>query len=261
MGYECILLEVRDRVARITFNRPHLLNAFSEAMSKELIRAVAECVENDEVRVIVLTGAGKAFMAGADISMLEAWTALPGGKADLEKVLAGFFSPTMLEQCPTPVLAAVNGPALGMGCEIAIGCDLRIAARSAVFGQPEIDLGIMTGAGATQRLRRIVGAGRAMEMLLTGRRLSAEEAWGWGLVNRVVADADLESAVADLAREISRKPKESLRSTKRAVVQGYSTGLSEGVAYELGLFARIFETADAREGIRAFLEKRKPSFL
>lgn len=261
MEYECITLEARGRVARITFNRPHVLNAFSEAMSKELIRAVAECVENDDVRVIVVTGAGKAFMAGADLSMLEAWTALPGGKADLEKVLAGFFSPTMLEQCPKPVLAAVNGPALGMGCEIALGCDMRIAARSAVFGQPEIDLGIMTGAGATQRLWRLVGAGRAMEMLLTGRRLSAEEAWEWGLVNRVVPDEDFESMVAHIAREIAVKPKESLRCTKRAVVEGYSTGLSKGVAYEVELFSGLFETADAREGIKAFLEKRKPSFL
>ncbi len=260
MEYEHLIRTVKDRVAWIMFNRPHVLNAYNERMSRELIEAVAWCSQSKEVKVVVLTGAGKAFMAGADISMLDGWTRLEGGKAALKKILEGFFSPTALEECPKPIIAAVNGAALGMGCEIAMGCDIRIASERATFGQPEINLGIMTGAGGSQRMARLIGPGKTMELLLTGKQITAEEAFQWGLIDRVVPDGLLSDTVEKLAQEISTKSMTSLQYTKQAVVAAYSTRLPKGIAYELDLFASIFESPDAREGIRAFLEKRKPCF-
>jgi len=256
MNTQEIIVEVKDRVGRIVFNRPKLLNAYNEAMSKELVQAVEALGKNPEARVLVITGQGRAFMAGADINMLQGWSRAPGGRQEVARILSGFFSPSLLEKCPKPVIAAVNGLAFGMGCEIALGCDLRIAARSAKFGQPEILLGIMTGAGGSQRLTRLVGPGKAMEMVLTGEPIDAEEAFRLGLVNQVVPDEELEAAVSRLTDKLVQRSATALQFSKQAVVAASSLGLYEGVARELELFAGIFETADAREGIAAFLEKR-----
>jgi len=260
MEYEQIIVGKKEGVGRIVFNRPELLNAYSERMSQELVHAVEDLSGDPGVRVVVVTGNGRAFMAGADIGMLRGWAGAAGGGREVAGILAGFFAPTLLERCPKPVIAAVNGLAFGMGCEIALGCDIRVAAAGAQFGQPEIKLGIMTGAGGSQRLPRLVGAGRAMEMILTGDPVDAQEAHRMGLVNRVVPDAQLEEAVGELTRKLLQKSATALRRSKQAVVAGYSLGLDEGVARELELFAGIFETADAKEGIAAFLEKRKPVF-
>ena len=260
MEYQQILVEKQAGVGRIVFNRPELLNAYSKRMSQELLHAVEDLSGDPGVRVVVVTGTGRAFMAGADIGMLQGWAAAAGGRREVAGILAGFFSPSLLERCPKPVIAAVNGLAFGMGCEIALGCDIRVAAAGAQFGQPEIKLGIMTGAGGSQRLARLVGAGRAMEMILAGDPIDAEEAYRLGLVNRVVPDTELEEAVGGLTRKLLQRSASALRLSKEAVVSGYSLGLDEGVARELELFAGIFETPDAKEGINAFLEKRKPVF-
>jgi len=260
MEYSQILVEKQGPVGRIVFNRPKLLNAYNEAMSRELLAAVRAFSEDESVRVLVLTGSGRAFMAGADIAMLKTWAEAPGGRQQVASILAGFFSPSLLEKCPKPVVAAVNGMAFGMGCEIALACDIRLAAKSAKFGQPEIQLGIMTGAGGSQRLPRLVGLAKAMEMILTGDPIDADEALRCGLVSRVVPDGELEAAVEEIVGRLLAKSASALRLSKEAVLASTRMGLYEGVAYELELFSSIFETADAKEGITAFLEKRKPSF-
>jgi len=260
MEYREIVVEVKEGVGRIVFNRPKLLNAYNEAMSKELKHAVDALSTDPGVRVVVITGNGRAFMAGADINMLKGWTESPGGQGDVCEVLSGFFSPNFLERCPKPVIAAVNGMAFGMGCEVALGCDMRIASKSAKFAQPEILLGIMTGAGGSQRLPRLVGMGKAMEMILTGDPMDADEALRVGLVNKVVPDEELEQAVAALTRKLCKLSASALRLSKEAVIASAGMGLYEGVAHELRLFSAIFETEDAKEGISAFLEKRKPAF-
>ena len=260
MAYEEIIVEVKDSVGRIIFNRPKLLNAYNAKMSQEIIQAIEELTNDPEARVIVITGSGKAFMAGADINMLKTWTEAPGGKKEVADILSKFFSPTLFEKCPKPVIGAINGLAFGMGCEIALGCDIRIAAESAQFSQPEINLGIMTGAGGSQRLPRLIGPGKAMEMILTGGTMDAHDAYKYGLVNYVVPDEELEQAVADLIKRLLKKSDTALRLSKEAVVAGFNMGLHEGVAYELKLFASIFESEDAKEGVSAFLEKRKPTF-
>jgi len=260
MNYETLIVEVKDKVGRIVFNRPKVLNAYSEAMSKEFIRAVDQLSKDPEARVVVITGSGRAFMAGADVSMLKGWVEAPGGGAEVAGILSQFFSPSLLEKCPKPVIAAVNGLAFGMGCEVLLGCDIRIAVESAQFGQPEIKLGIMTGAGGSQRLPRLVGTGKAMEMVLTGDPIDAEEALRWGLVNKVVPDDQLDQAVDELVGKLLKKSATALRLSKEAVIAATNMGLDEGVAHELKLFSGIFETADAKEGVAAFLEKRKPTF-
>lgn len=260
MNYETLIVEVKDKVGRIVFNRPKVLNAYSEQMSKELIRAIDQLSKDPEVRVVVITGNGRAFMAGADVSMLEGWTEAPGGGEEVAEILSQYFSPSLLEKCPKPVIAAVNGLAFGMGCEVLLGCDIRIAAQSAQFGQPEIKLGIMTGAGGSQRLPRLVGAGKAMEMILTGDPIDADEALRYGLVNKVVPDDQLDEAVGELVGKLLRRSATALRLSKEAVITANTKGLYEGVAHELKLFSGIFETADAKEGVSAFLEKRKPVF-
>jgi enoyl-CoA hydratase len=264
MNYETLIVEVKDKVGRIVFNRPKVLNAYSEAMSKEFIRAVDQLSKDPEARVVVITGSGRAFMAGADVSMLKGWVEAPGGGAEVAGILSQFFSghcsSRLGEKCPQPVIAAVNGLDFGRGCEVILGCDIRIAVESAQFGQPEIKLGIMTGAGGSQRLPRLVGTGKAMEMVLTGDPIDAAEALRWGLVNKVVPDDQLDQAVDELVGKLLKKSATALRLSKEAVIAATNMGLYEGVAHELKLFSGIFETADAKEGVAAFLEKRKPTF-
>lgn len=262
MAFETIILEKKEGVARITFNRPDVLNAFNPTMSDELKEAVKDIAADREVKVVVITGSGdRAFMSGADIDKtILAWVEMTkkGGKVmDDHKA---FFSPTMLEDLPQPVVAAVNGFAMGMGCEIALGCDIRIAVDTAQFGQPEIRLGIMTGGGGSVRLTRLVGKAKALEMCLTGDPIDAQEAYRIGLVNQVVPAAELETAIAAMVKRLIWKGAVALKSQKAAVYGALEMGLKEAIENEGRLFSDIFKTEDAEEGAKAFLEKRRPAF-
>lgn len=262
MAYETIIVDKKDGVARITFNRPEVLNAFNPKMSEELTQAVQDIGGDKSVRVVVMTGAGdRAFMSGADIDKtILAWVEMTkkgGSVLDDHKV---FFSPTTLEQLPQPVIAAVNGFAMGMGCEIALGCDIRIAADTAQFGQPEIKLGIMCGGGGSVRLTRLVGQGKALEMCLTGDPISAEEAYRIGLVNQVVPAAELENAVAVMVKKLMSKGAVAVDSTKKSIYATMEMPMEAAIENEGKLFSDIFKTEDAEEGAKAFLEKRKPAF-
>ena len=262
MAYETILVEKKEGVCRITFNRPQVLNAFNPTMSEELKAAVKDIASDKAVRVVVMTGAGdRAFMAGADIDKtISRWVEMTkkGGKVmDDHKV---YFSPNMLEDLPQPVIAAINGIAFGMGCEIALGCDIRIASEAAQFGQPEIKLGIMCGGGGSVRMTRLVGKTKAMEMCLTGDPIDAKEAYRIGLVNQVVPPAELENAVNAMVKKMMSKGAVALDYTKKSVNAAMEMGLREGVENEGRLFSDIFKTEDAEEGAKAFLEKRKPNF-
>lgn len=262
MAYETILVEKKEGVCKITFNRPQVLNAFNPTMSDELKAAVKDIASDKEVRVVIITGAGdRAFMAGADIDKtISRWVEITkkGGKVlDDHKV---YFSPTMLEDLPQPVIAAVNGIAFGMGSEIALGCDIRIASETAQFGQPEIKLGIMCGGGGSVRLTRLVGKTKAMEMCLTGDPIDAKEAYRIGLVNQVVPPAELENAVNAVVKKLMSKGAVALDSTKKSVNGAMEMGIKAGIENEAHLFSDIFKTEDAEEGAKAFLEKRKPNF-
>ncbi len=262
MAYETILVEKKDGVCKITFNRPQVLNAFNPQMSDELKAAVNDIAADKSVRVVVITGAGdRAFMSGADIDKtILRWVEITkkGGKViDDHKV---YFSPTMLEELPQPVIAAVNGFAFGMGCEIALGCDIRIASETAQFGQPEIKLGIMCGGGGSVRLTRAVGKTKAMEMCLTGDPIDAKEAYRIGLVNQVVPPAELENAVNAMVKRLMSKGAVALAYTKKSINATMEMGVKEAIENEARLFSDIFKTQDAEEGARAFLEKRKPNF-
>jgi enoyl-CoA hydratase len=199
-------------------------------------------------------------MSGADITMIQDWARVSKQGGNVKEILDDFFSPTMLEELPQPVIAAVNGYALGMGCEIALGCDLRIASENTRFGQPEITLGIMTGGGGSVRLTRLIGKTKAMEMVLTGGLIDAQEAYRLGLVNRVVQIAELDAAIDEMTRKLISKGAIALRSSKASVNRALEVGLKDAIANELNLFSEIFKTEDAREGATAFLEKRKPHF-
>ncbi len=262
MAYETIILEKKDGVARITFNRPEVLNAFSPKMSDELKDAAKDIAADKDIKVVIITGSGdRAFMSGADIDKtILAWVEMTkkgGSVLDDHKV---YFSPTMLEELPQPVIASINGFAMGMGCEIALGCDIRIAADTAQFGQPEIRLGIMCGGGGSVRLTRLVGSGKALEMCLTGDPIDAQEAYRIGLVNQVVPAAELEEATNKMVKRLIYKGAVALDSTKKSIYATLEMGLNEAVENEGKLFSAIFKTEDAEEGAKAFLEKRRPEF-
>ena len=262
MSYETILLERSDFTATITFNRPEVFNAYSEKMSQELRAAVAEVAADASVRVLFLKGAGGNFLAGADINMLNTWSeiARTRGAGEVRKILDNHFSPTSLEELPIPVIALVDGMAWGMGSEIAIAADIRICTSRASFAQPEINLGIITGGGASQRLPRIVGQAKAMEMILTGKPISAQEADKWGLVNQVVEPEALDAAGMKMAGAIASKSPLMVRWAKECVHLVRDHDLPAGIDKELTRFSEAFTTEDATEGTRAFLEKRKANF-
>lgn len=259
MAYETIEIEHAGPIGKILFNRPKVLNAYSKAVSSELMAAVKQLTDDDSVRAIVISGNGRAFMAGADINMVNQWSSLASPeevRADIE----GMFSPTMLEDCPKPVIAAINGLAFGMGCEIALGCDFRIAAQSAQFGVPEIKIGIIPGGGGTQRLTRLVGQAKALEMIVTGDPITAQDALACGLVNRVAPDDELWDQVEAFVGRLLDKSPIGIEFAKKCVYQGGDATLAEGLEVERDLFCRVCQTADAKEGTKAFLEKRRPEF-
>ena len=257
MTFSTLLFEVSDGIARVTVNRPDKLNALNSTVITELGEAAAEIERSAEVRGAILTGAGpKAFVAGADIGEIGGQGALDGKT----RALRGQAMFRRFELCGKPVIAAVNGFALGGGCELAMACHLRVAAENAKFGQPEVKLGIGPGYGGTVRLPRLVGRGRALELLLTGAMIDAQEAWRIGLVNRVVPADRLIAESEGLLREIIANGPLAIRACLESVDTGQGLPLHEALAVEANLFGLLSGTADMREGTRAFLEKRKPEF-
>ncbi|MEZ0289595.1 MAG: 3-hydroxyacyl-CoA dehydrogenase/enoyl-CoA hydratase family protein [Sulfolobales archaeon] len=251
-----IVIRKEGKVGWIILNRPERLNAINPDMIRELSSALDELEADDSIRVIVITGSGRAFSAGADVT----------GFVGINPVKAYIFSRRFqelldkIERLAKPVIAAINGYALGGGLEIALACDMRIASEAAMLGQPEINLGIIPGAGGTQRLSRLVGSGRALELIFTGDMIPAKEAERIGLVNRVVASEHFEREVRSIATKISEKAPIALMAAKHAVRYGYEAPLASGLALEAAEFGLLFSTEDVIEGVSAFLQKRKPEF-
>lgn len=255
-GFETLLVGIDARVATVTINRPDKRNALSATVRADLIAAVTRMADDDEVRVIVITGAGdKAFVAGADIGEFA-------GRTPLDQ-RAAMESPRVFDviaDCPKPTIASINGFALGGGCELAMACDTRIAARSARLGQPEVRLGILPGGGGTQRLPRLVGVGRALRLMLTGEMIDADAAFAAGLVDEVVDDELLHARTRELALAIAAHSPVALRLIKEAVRSAMDAPLSAGLRHERELFVTAFSSEDRTEGVAAFLEKRSPEF-
>jgi enoyl-CoA hydratase len=255
MTYQNILATVEGRVGVVTLNRPKALNALNAELLRELVQALEAWDRDDQIGCIVLTGSDRAFAAGADIKEMA-----PQSYMDMFK--SNFFAEAndRIGAIRKPIVAAVAGWALGGGCELAMLCDFIIAADTAKFGQPEINLGVMPGIGGTQRLTRFVGKSKAMEMCLTGRNMDAAEAERAGLVSRVVPAAELMAETMKAARTIAEKSLPIVVMTKETVNRAYETTLSEGVRFERRVFHAMFATEDQKEGMAAFSEKRKPDF-
>jgi len=255
-NFETITVERRDKVAVLTINRPDKLNALSTKVHIEGVAALDEMRNDESVRVLVITGAGeKSFIAGADITEFQGQAPVTQRNVFHERT---FFN--SIDSFPKPVIAVINGFCLGGGNELAMACDIRIASENAKFSQPEINLGIMCGGGGTQRLTRLIGEGRAMEMLLTGDMIDAATAHKFGLVNHVYPLAELEAKTMELANKIAEKAPIALQLSKEAVKFASRSNLDEGLRREVDLFAICFSTEDKQEGVSAFLEKRKPVF-
>jgi enoyl-CoA hydratase len=257
MTYANIIFQSQEGIATITFNRPKALNALNQDLLAELSRALDDIGADENIRVLILTGAGeKSFVAGADITELATFSALQA------KVFsrAGHAIIARLQELPIPVMAAVNGFALGGGCEIALACDFIYAGENARFGLPEITLGLIPGFGGTQRLPRLIGPNMAKELIFTGKMIAASEAAQIGLVNKVVPAAALMEEVLKTAREIAAKGRVSLRAAKQAVNHGLNVDLATGCHIETDAFGLVLASPDAKEGTSAFLEKRKAVF-
>jgi len=256
MVYQNILLDTKDRISTLTINRPDKRNALNELTREEMVHALEDLQSSDDTRVVIMTGAGdKAFIAGADISEFEGRTPLTQRAA-----MKGLRIFTAIEEFPKPVIAMINGFCLGGGMEVALACDLRFASDNAKLGQPEINLGIIPGGGGTQRLTRLVGEGKSMELILTGDLIDASHAKQIGLVNEVFPAAELRDRVQAYAVRIAEKSPIALRMAKEAVKAAARTNLREGLDREADLFCLTFGSEDKAEGVRAFLEKRKPEF-
>lgn len=255
--YKLLKLEKEPPLAVLTVNRPEVRNALSNDLVEELAAAFAAVERDEAVRALIITGEGdKAFMAGADIRELQVRDFVAGRKQTRrrQEVLS------MLAEMPIPVIAAINGFALGAGLELALACTLRVAATGVKMGAPEVNLGIIPGAGATQRLPRLIGLGRAMEMVLTGEMVDAEKALAIGLVNRVVPAEELMAEAKKLALVITGKPPLAIQYAKEAVNRAAEVGIYEGLAHESYLHALACASEDKNEGVAAFLEKRTPQF-
>jgi enoyl-CoA hydratase len=256
MPFEFLTLEVADRIATLTINRPDKLNALNDATIAELGHAIDEVRVRDDIGGLILTGAGRAFAAGADISELQSQTPTIA-KA---RARAGQEIFRRFETSPKPVIAAINGFALGGGCELAMACHVRIAADNAKFGQPEVKLGTCPGYGGTQRLSRLVGKGRAIQLLLTGETIDAAEAYRIGLVNKVVVLPELISNAHAMLKQMLANGPLGLALCIEAVDRGLEMSLDEGLILEANHFGLLAATEDMREGMKAFLEKRQPAF-
>jgi enoyl-CoA hydratase len=256
MPYETLAVGVADRIATITVNRPDKLNALNDRVIGELASAIDDARANPDVRGVILTGAGRAFVAGADISELEKHHAV-SAKALAQRGQEVF---RRFETSPKPTIAAVNGFALGGGCELAMACHIRIASEAAKFGQPEVKLGLVPGYGGTQRLPRLVGKGRALQLLLTGEMIDAQEAFRIGLVNRVVPADQLIGAATTMLQAIVANGPLAVAQCIELVSRGYDASLDEALVLEATAFGLLAASDDKREGTRAFLEKRAASF-
>lgn len=256
MGYETLLLSVEEGIATVTLNRPAVLNALNHQVFSELAQVGQKLADDNSVRAVIITGGEKVFAAGADIRDMAKADAMDIALADRPSMKA--FN--IIENMPKPVIAAVAGYALGGGCELSLVCDVRIAADNAKFGLPEITLGILPGAGGTQRLPRLIGAGKAKEMIFSGDFIEAEEALRVGLVNKVVPAEQLMPEAKRLAKRFAMRGAVALRMAKSAVNEGLRMDLEAGLQYEHKCFSLLFATQDQKEGMQAFLEKRRPNF-
>lgn len=257
MSFQNLLIERDGGVAIVTINRPKVLNALNSQTLDELRHAILELKFDEAVRAVIITGAGeKSFIAGADINELATQTPVSGR----EHAMTGQHVLDLIEHMGKPVIAAINGFALGGGCELAMACGMRIAADTAKLGQPEINLGLIPGYAGTQRLTRIVGRGRALELLLTGDQITAHEAHRLGLVNRVVPAAELMTEAKKLAATLASKAPIAIRYILEAVHKGIEMPFAQAQVFEATLFGLVASTEDMREGTKAFLEKRKAEF-
>ncbi|MEL6278609.1 MAG: enoyl-CoA hydratase [Pseudomonadota bacterium] len=255
MAYATIIVETRDHVGLVTLNRPDALNALNSEVVRELGDALKRFEAEDHIGAIVITGSAKAFAAGADIKEMKEKSFVQAYRENF--ISAEWETVTTIRK---PVIAAVGGYALGGGCELAMMCDFIIAADTAKFGQPEITIGTMPGAGGTQRLTRLVGKSKAMDMCLTGRFMDAEEAERAGLVSRIVPADDLVDEAVKVAAKIAEKSLIAVMAVKESVDRAYETTLSEGVTFERRMFHALFATEDQKEGMQAFVDKRQPQF-
>src|SRR5512147_2213836 len=251
MTYEMILTETRGHVGLIRLNRPQAMNALNNPLMRELMDALESFDKNDEIGAMVITGNDKAFAAGADIKEMADRSI----QQMMDRDHVGVFG--RIHTIQKPVIAAVSGWALGGGCEVALSCDMIVASESAKFGQPEITIGVIPGAGGTQRLTRAVGKAIAMEMILNNRTLSAQEAYQFGMVNRLVPVAEYLEQALKLAEEIASRAPLAVRSAKKMINRAFEGTLSEGLALEKQEFYNLFATEDQKEGMKAFIEKRK----
>ena len=250
-----ILVEADGPVGVITLNRPQALNALNHPLMEQLVEAIEDFEAAPPIKAIVIAGSERAFAAGADIKEMDQATV---AQMSSDPHLSRW---DRVGKCTKPTIAAVSGFALGGGCELAMACDLIVASESAVFGQPEISIGVIPGAGGTQRLARAVGRARAMELVLTGRRFTAREALGWGLVNRVFPVESYLLEAKKLAREIAAKPPIAVKAGRDAVNKALDFDLDTGLGFERQLFWSLFDTQDQKEGMKAFIEKREPKFV
>jgi enoyl-CoA hydratase len=254
MDYQFFLVDIKDRITLITVNRPESLNALSGALLAELDALLDNVAPASDA--VIITGAGRAFVAGADIAEMRGFGA--GEARAFGELGSRVFR--KLELLPCPVIAAVNGYALGGGCELALACDIRVASEKAVFGQPEVGLGIIPGFSGTQRLPRLVGASKAKELIFTGASIKADEALRIGLVSSVVPPDQLLPACMDLAARIKKNARAAVAYAKAAIGRGLETDIDTGIALENGLFGLCFATEDQKEGMAAFLDKRAAAF-
>ena len=256
MEFKNIIVETKEKVGIVKMNRPNVLNALNIETLQELSEAISDLSESADVRVVIITSAGKAFLAGADIAEMKDMS--PDEAIQFSKSGQKVFD--LIASLEKPVIAAVNGFALGGGCELALACDIRIASDKAKLGQPEVNLGVIPGFAGTQRLSRLVGAAKAKEMIFTGDMVDAQTALSIGLVNQVIPADQLMNVCMELANKIASKGPTAVKMAKRAINQGIEARLEEGSAYETRDFAECFATGEAKEGMSAFLEKRKPNW-
>lgn len=257
MDFENLILEYHDHIALLKINRPKALNALNGETLTELSKAFALIADDTNIRVVLLTGSGeKAFVAGADIAQMSSMNSQQARRFSQ----LGHNVMNQIENLPQPVIAVVNGFALGGGTELAMSCDLRLASEKAKFGQPEVTLGLLAGFGGTQRLARLVGSGRASEILFTGDMIDAQEAYRIGLVNRVYSQDELMNEAMKLAQKISSRAPLGVQLSKTAIQRGQNMDIVTGQDYEAEVFAQLFSTQDQKEGCSAFLEKRQANF-
>jgi len=257
MDYNNIILNKKDGIAYLILNKPAVLNALCSDVLSEMNNAIDDVQTDESIHILIITGNGKAFVAGADISEMKNMT--PEEARNFSRYGQQIFR--KIELLEMPVIAAVNGFALGGGCELAMSCDIRIASDKAKFSQPEINLGVIPGFAGTQRLARITGAAKAKELIFTGNMIDAYEAEKIGLVNKVVAAEELLNEAQKLAEAIAEKPQTAIKHIKTAITRGYETDIETGMVIENDLFSLCFTTNDQKEGMSAFLEKRKAEFL